>query len=345
MKKTFLKISIVTSLLIGTLVNNADAQSMHFSQYYNAPMLLNPANTALMSDNDYRIGGNYRNQWATIPVPYNTFSAFADFKLFHNEERNNWLGIGGAFFNDKAGDGNLALTRIEGFVAYHLGITPTSMISAGLSYGAVQRSVNLGALTFDSQWDGFTFNKTLSNNESGNLAKTNFSTIGAGLNYAYFPNEATYIKLGVGVANINQPTESFYAMSNKIGIRPTVNLDGIFRLTEMWTLNPSVYYTTQTGAYELVYGSLLKAQISNTKDNNTSLILGVFNRFNESLIGAFGVEWNGLQVVGSYDFPISDIKPATGSYGAMEFSIIYQGLYSNLRSGERGVRTMNCPRF
>jgi len=341
MKKTFLKISIVTSLLIGTLVNNADAQSMHFSQYYNAPMLLNPANTALMSDNDYRIGGNYRNQWATIPVPYNTFSAFADFKLFHNEERNNWLGIGGAFFNDKAGDGNLALTRIEGFVAYHLGITPTSMISAGLSYGAVQRSVNLGALTFDSQWDGFTFNKTLSNNESGNLAKTNFSTIGAGLNYAYFPNEATYIKLGVGVANINQPTESFYAMSNKIGIRPTVNLDGIFRLTEMWTLNPSVYYTTQTGAYELVYGSLLKAQISNTKDNNTSLILGVFNRFNES----FGVEWNGLQVVGSYDFPISDIKPATGSYGAMEFSIIYQGLYSNLRSGERGVRTMNCPRF
>ena len=70
------------------------AQSIHFSQYYNAPMLLNPANTALMPENDYRLGINYRNQWASIPVPYNTFSAFADFQAFHKETSDNWLGLG-----------------------------------------------------------------------------------------------------------------------------------------------------------------------------------------------------------------------------------------------------------
>src|ERR1700679_3781535 len=84
----------------------AIGQSIHFSQYYNAPMLLNPANTALMPDYDYRFGMNYRNQWAAVPVPYNTFSAFADFKVGgnkNNETHNNWLGLGLAFFNDKAG--------------------------------------------------------------------------------------------------------------------------------------------------------------------------------------------------------------------------------------------------
>src|ERR1035437_7465710 len=83
----------------------AMGQSIHFSQYYNAPMLLNAANTGLMPENDYRLGMNYRNQWAAIPVPYNTFSAWGDCKIggnANNTNHNNWLGIGFAFFNDKA---------------------------------------------------------------------------------------------------------------------------------------------------------------------------------------------------------------------------------------------------
>src|SRR5271156_1590388 len=112
--KKGLNILFALCLLIS---GEAWGQSMHFSQYYNAPLLLNPANTALMPDEDYRAGLNYRNQWAVVPVPYNTFSAFADFKVGgnkNNENHNNWLGIGLAFFNDNAGDGNLALNEIQG---------------------------------------------------------------------------------------------------------------------------------------------------------------------------------------------------------------------------------------
>src|SRR5690348_17309701 len=105
MKKTFLTAIIAACSL------PAFAQSLHFSQYYNAPMLLNPANTALMSDYDYRVGANYRNQWATIPVPYNTASAWFDLQAFRKFEGTGWLGIGGAFFNDKAGNGNLSLNQ------------------------------------------------------------------------------------------------------------------------------------------------------------------------------------------------------------------------------------------
>ena len=59
-------------------------QGLHFSQYYNAPMLINPANTGLIEDYDWRAGVNYRNQGATIPIPYNTSSVFADAALLND---------------------------------------------------------------------------------------------------------------------------------------------------------------------------------------------------------------------------------------------------------------------
>ncbi len=340
-----MKFTLIT-LAAGILCVNAQAQSMHFSQYYAAPMLLNPANTALTSENDYRVGINARNQWATVPVPYNTISAFADCKLFHNEENNNWLGIGAAFFNDVAGDGNLSLARYEGFAAYHLGIGDKNMISVGGSFGYVQRSVNFGALTFDQQWDGLSFNPSLSNGEKNYVAKTTYTTIGAGINYAYFPNENTYIKAGFGLANINQPKESFYNSStNQINMRPTVNVDGIFQINEFWALNPSVYYTTQGGAYELVYGSLVNIRLNAGAEKHTEVILGAFNRINDAVIGAAGLRWNGFQAIASYDLTISKLAPYTSGYGAMEFSLIYQGNYGNLSFTHEPRRTMNCPRF
>ncbi|MFN7275608.1 MAG: type IX secretion system membrane protein PorP/SprF, partial [Bacteroidota bacterium] len=50
-------------------------QDIHFSQYYNAPLLVNPANTGFNPDFDYRVGVNYRSQWANIGSPYKTMSA------------------------------------------------------------------------------------------------------------------------------------------------------------------------------------------------------------------------------------------------------------------------------
>ncbi len=340
------KVILFSLLCLFTCTCRVSAQSMHFSQYYNAPMLLNPANTALMSDYDYRVGANFRNQWATIPVPYNTASAWFDMQAFRKEEGTGWLGIGGAFFSDKAGDGNLSLTQFQGFLAYHKILNDYNMLSVGLSGGAVQRSVNFSALTFDQQWDGFSFNGALPNGETGYTANTNYTTFGAGINYAYF-NDAAYIKVGVGVANINQPKESFYNMNNTVGIRPTLNVEAILRMSDVWTIDPSAYFTTQTGATELVFGSLAKAGLNSSakSDANTYVIFGAFYRLNEAVVGAVGMEWSGLQVMASYDVTVSALGPYTGGYGAAEVSLVYKGLYNSLKFKARPKMTTNCPRF
>ena len=91
-KKNFglkMKFGIAAGLLaIAQLTgSHASAQGLHFSQYYNAPMLQNPANTGLMSDYDYRVGANYRNQWSAVPSPYKSFSAYADFQAMRQKNQ------------------------------------------------------------------------------------------------------------------------------------------------------------------------------------------------------------------------------------------------------------------
>ena len=342
------KMRQVIRMMLGCLLYSfsVNGQSMHFSQYYNAPLLLNPANTALMPDDDFRVGLNYRNQWATVPVPYNTFCAFGDVKVGgnkNNEDRKNWLGLGLAFFNDKAGDGNLSLVQIQGSVAYHLLLSQTSMLSAGLSGAYIQRSVNYDNLTFDTQWDGTTFNTQQANGEKVGIIKTSYPTVAAGLNYALFPNEFVYIKLGGGVLNINQPNESFYNKTNTVGYRPIGNLDMLFKTGPVLIVNPSVYYTTQKGASELVFGSLFRTSLGEKHSHMPAeLILGVFDRWGDAVIGAAGIKVGGIQFMANYDFTMSALSPYNSAYGALEFSLIYTGKYYK----NQGVGKMyNCPRF
>ena len=324
----------------------AFGQSMHFSQYYNAPMLLNAANTGLMPDNDYRFGLNYRNQWAVIPVPYSTFSAYGDCKIggnSNNVNHNNWLGLGVAFFNDKAGDGNLSLTQIQGDVAYHLQLSRFTMLSLGLSGAYVDRSVNYGLLTFDTQWDGFSFNSQLPNGEKATgIVRTSYYTVGTGLNFAWFPSENVYYKLGFGVVNINQPVESFYGASNTLDYRPTANLDMLFRTGPVLIINPSIYYTTQSGADELVFGSQFRTLLNDNKNVPVQLILGAYCRIEDAVIGVAGIQMGRWQFMASYDVTISALSPYNASYGALEFSLIYQGPYHP----NQGIsKSFSCPRF
>ena len=339
------KLLYISVLLALCGMNKATAQSMHFSQYYNSPLLLNPANTALMPEYDYRLGANFRNQWAALPVPYNTVDAFGDFKIGGNGEtvHNNWLGLGGAIFSDKAGSGSLALLQFQFSAAYHLNFNEKSMLSFGLSGGYVQRSVNYDALTFDNQWDGLSFNTHMPNGERVGVLKTNFTTIGAGLNYAYIPNEEAYINVGIGVANINQPIESFYNGSNQINMRPNFNLDMLFRTSDKLILNPSAYFTAQNGASELVFGSLTRINMTSPRDPKASqLILGLYDRWNDAIIGVIGYQIGGLQFMANYDFTLSTLSPYNAAYGAFEVSLIYGGVYYKNKGGKK---MYSCPRF
>ena len=218
-----------------------------------------------------------------------------------------------------------------------------SLLSIGGSAAYVQRSVNYESLTFDAQWDGYTFNSHLPNGENGNVLKTSYTTAAAGLNVAIFPTELVYLQFGAGIANVNTPTESFYGSSNTLSMRPTANVDMLFRTGADFIANPSIYYATQSGASELVFGSMFRYNVNHGRDSRSSqLILGAYDRLGDAVIGVAGYQLGNVQFMANYDFTLSQLAPYNAGYGALEFSIVYGSNYYK----NNGLRRMyTCPRF
>src|SRR3954462_10180150 len=114
----------------------ANAQDLHFSQWFNAPLIINPANTGFIPQSDYRLGVNYRNQWSSImSVPYKTMSIWGDAQLFRDRIESGWVGIGGVILHDVAGSGSLTSTKIYGSIAYHQMLGEAHLLSAGFNAG------------------------------------------------------------------------------------------------------------------------------------------------------------------------------------------------------------------
>src|SRR5829696_9753336 len=133
MKKN-LKIVLIICSLLATYP--AQAQDLHFSQFFNSPLSTNPANTGFIPDGDYRLGVNFRDQWSSImSIPYKTMSAFADVQVMKNRDQTGWVGLGGLVLRDVAGSGNLTSTKLYGSVAYHQMLGYASLLSMGFNVG------------------------------------------------------------------------------------------------------------------------------------------------------------------------------------------------------------------
>jgi type IX secretion system PorP/SprF family membrane protein len=317
-------------------------QGIHFSQYYNAPQLLNPANTALIPTEDYQVGVNYREQWSNVPAAFKTIAAHGDFQLLRNKNLTNWMGIGVAFFSDKAGAGILSLDKVQASLAYHVQLNDYNMISAGISGAFVQRSIDFSRLTFDAQWDGMSFNKNLAQQEPYATNRVRYADVMLGVNYAYFPNPDFYLKIGAGAQHLNRPNESFYRQENRLGIRPMANVDALIKAGDKFIINPSLYYAYQKKASELVAGALFNLNVSSMDRANNQMIMGVFYRWNESFIPVVGIEWTKMRLMCSFDATTSGFSKANRSFGAIELSLSFKGLYSSISGGRD---TYNCPRF
>ncbi len=319
------------------MIPQSYAQDLHFSQYFNAPLLVNPANTGFTPDGDYRLGINYRTQWASVSNPYKTFSAFGDAQIFGDRFENGWIGVGGALLRDVAGTGNLTSTRAFGSVAYHQAVGLGSLFSAGFNVGYVNKRIDFTKLTFDNQWNGKFFDVGIPTGEAFVTNNINYFTLQAGVNYAYYPTENAYFNVGFSASHINRPRESFFdatVADQQIQPRFTAFANGSFKVAEQWILNPNVYVSKMSTAMEVVGG--INAQRDLSGDGNTQLIMGAYYRLNDAIIPLVGFQQNGYRLTFNYDATMSGLQPYNGTRGAYEISIIKQGIINTNRD-------LKCP--
>jgi type IX secretion system PorP/SprF family membrane protein len=318
------------------------AQDLHFSQFFNSPLTTNPANTGFIPDGNYRIGLNYRDQWATIPVPYKTMSVYGDFQLFRDRLEYGWVGIGGVLLRDVAGAGNLTSTKGYASIAYHQLLGQSSLLSLGFNAGSAGKRVDITKLTFGDQWNGKFFDSQIPTGEPITQSSVNYFDLQAGMNYAYFPTENIYVNAGFSVQHINTPRETFFDGNNVIPRRYIGFLNASIKMSDKVILNPSAYYATQVGARELMLGANAAYNLSG--DGVQQLFGGLYYRANDAAIFLVGYQLNAVKLMFNYDITTSGLSAANNRRGAYELGIVYTGLYTN-RSFSNARRSTICPSF
>lgn len=328
---------------VSTFAFDNYAQDLHFSQFFNNPLLTNPANTGFIPDADYRLGASYRNQYSNImAVPYKTMSIYGDAQVFRDRLETGWMGLGGVILRDMAGSGSLTSTKIYGSIAYHQMLGLSSLLTAGFNVGWANKRIDQSKLTFPDQFDGKFFDATLPTSVQLLNNSVSYFDMQAGLNYAYFPTADIYINAGYSIHHVNQPKETFFEDDNtsRLSMRHIGFIDGIFKMSDNVIINPNVYYTTMAKSSELVGG--INAAYNLSGDGSKQIVGGLYYRYKDALIPMIGLQINNIRLTFSYDVTASSLKTFNHSLGADEFNLLNKGFYDQFK-GDR--KQTLCPTF
>lgn len=331
------------------------AQDPQYSQYYAAPLFLNPAFTG--AEQVTRIGFNYRNQWPGLDASFTTFSAYIDGYL---DDYNS--GIGLMFMQDTEGFVNLRSTSVGAFYAYELRLGEGMYFRPGASATFVQRDIGFfNNLVFSNQFNPdnpLDPNANLPDNGlDGIVEPVNFFTLGLG---GLFYTERFWA--GVSVHHLNTPNQSFLndtpgdfanlprRISLHAGYKIPLRINNYRRdfthLQKEYYIVPTVHYQNQGPFEQLDIGTYAYLE---------PLTIGLWYRGlpfrpveqqsnRDAVVMMVGVNLpSGFSFGYSFDYTVSRLGIQTG--GAHEISV-------SLLLGDRNVprkkgkeTILPCPRF
>jgi type IX secretion system PorP/SprF family membrane protein len=325
------KIKFVIGILVSAfmLMNAANSygQDFHYSQFMYSPGNLGAGNVGTMSG-DLRIAANHRRQWASVTVPYQTFSIGADQKLeSFSPKLKNWS-AGILINHDKAGDGALSILNASLSAAYQFSLDKDSIyhLNTGISFGFAQKSIDFNKLTFDNQFDGDIFVPGSATGENPDNAKLSNADLGAGLSLQRNGAKSNMI-VGMQLRHLNRPDQNMYngeAVPQSILSQFFAQVN--YPLNNSLILQPAIQYSSQLKFAELVFGSEVKLILKNETTSRYAVSGGLFLRNKDAIIPTVALDYNKFRIGFSYDVNISSLKAASNGKGGPEISLIYQAM-------------------
>lgn len=331
---------LVTILLLFQAVC-LSAQDIHFSQFYASPLTLNPSLTGNF-DGLVRFGANYRNQWNSVSVPYQTFSAFADVNMLRDAWQGGWLGAGFVAVYDNAGNGPFVTNKIGLSMAVHKALNKHKnlYLSFGVTGFYIHKKVDYSNLLFDSQWNDVGFDSNIDPGENYISSSVNYFDLQLGVSLLYFIEKKFRIRGGFSLAHVTEPQESFYNYSNYLHRRPVTHLYTDFRLGEYFGIQPGFVHMYQRKAQELIFGSNFTYDLKYRRHERLRLFAGIWYRNKDAVFPLAGMEMYNTRLLFNYDINLSKLVPGSHSRGGFEISIVH------VLDKKRPVNPVRyCPRF
>jgi type IX secretion system PorP/SprF family membrane protein len=345
----FLKRLGLLAVLIMPFIS--DGQDVHFSQWYATPLQVNPAMTGVF-DGVVRLTNSYRTQWSGIGNGYKTFHLSADAPLGKSNTRNNYFGVGGMIYQDKAGEAGFKSTIMEGSLSYITAVDDAGdhFISLGFQAGLNSQVIDLGSSTWDSQWNGDAFDPALPSHESIQLPQFSYLDFNAGAMYFYVPDGSNSFDVGASLSHIGSPNVSFFTLSEaplrkKITLHSSAEI-ALGQAGQTWVL-PKLLVMKQGNQKEITLGGYIKNKVQfksryTNYQKEAYFYLGGFYRWADAAIVSARFEYNTFGLGISYDFNTSSLSNLAGSSNAFEVTLSY---VAYVKKGARARNYYKMPRF
>ncbi len=312
------QVSIYIIILLGGIIST-QAQDVTFSQFYAAPLHLNPAFAGVTLGP--RITLNYRDQWSSWPNAFRTFAVTYEQPL---ESMNSGLGI--ILLGDEAGDGIYRTIAASGVYSYQLQIQDNLLIKIGVQAGIIQNRLDWDRLIFVDQLDplngaggpdGIPIISDELRPDRLNSTKVDFSTgllVYGGQFYG-----------GISIKHLNRPDDRFFSVNDNLSIglpsRFSAHAGAQFYLSRgnnrkaPTFISPNIMFEHQAGFGQINAGAYA---------GYGQVFAGLWYRHTfenpDAAIGLMGVKYGVLRIGYSFDLTMSRLT-VLNSGGTHEISV------------------------
>lgn len=332
----------MTLILVAGMAFETQGQDPHFSQYYSAPLYLNPAFTGTGSG--HRFVSNYRNQWPSIDNGYVTYAFSYDYNIHSLKS-----GVGLFLMADKAGSASLSSTSVGFLYSYKLQTASDWILTPGLYFGYGYRNIDMNKLVFGDQL-AFTNDGQVPTSDAsfGSLGSSGYFDFGTGL---LMYNKKFWI--GISSYHLNQPNRSLLGDESQIPVKTSLHAGaklpmytGMMKKTRIVYLAPSFIYKKQGRFDQLDIGLHFLYQ---------PVMVGIWyrgipiqqnahdNMSQDAVSLILGLQFSSLEFGYSYDFTISALGPS--SSGAHEVSLKYDLEIIASTKTKKFDKIIPCPTF
>ncbi len=345
MKKVIL---IVASICFTGLGFSQQTEPM-YTQYYNTPLQINPANAGLFAGRG-RFITNYKRQWESFGTAFQTIAASGDFQLVRELSGADFFGMGFDVVQDKAGTTELTNFKGNASLSYTKALDgkKSHFFSLGFQAGYGQRSINPTAVNWGSQWTQTGFDPTIQTIDQTMDEAVSYFDMGAGVNYFYSrPDDLVKFYIGGSASHLNQPKLSFLG-DDDIVIARKFNVNAGFKyhfgLGNAYAIYPNVIYAWQGPSSVLIYGMDVEYRLEGGSRSTgtrkyTSISVGLYNRWSQTVSPVVKLHKAGFELAFSYDFEIGNITRITNGMGGMEVTLKYK---IGFRSGRESKNINNA---
>jgi type IX secretion system PorP/SprF family membrane protein len=345
---------LVVAFFLHMFINtSAQAQDPSFSQFYAAPLYINPALAGV--EKDVVFGVNYRSQWKSLGAPQNTGQFTVIMPLSNPDPRKMHRGgIGFSVFDDVAGENhNFHAVGANLGGAYNIALNSdyTQVVAIGAQVGLYQKRIDFNQLQWGSQYDPFIgFDASLSPSltaSSGAFAnKVLYPVVNTGVVWYTNPKKSYYFQnfsgfAGVSVSNINQPNESLIEnQSSQLPMLYKLHGGAEWWLSRFFNISPNFMLLRQHAQNQVNMGLYLTYKTVDefkTRKQPLSFTMGSWYRFGDSYIASVGLTGQKYSIGFSYDVNTSSLRYQTRGKGAYELSLVYKIIKNS------GIRRFTTP--